>query len=159
MSMEQNEQLIKISIWINPRLNRLELFIIPVFFLIYALKEYVSSSFETIVVAPLGILAILYFFNAFYPSDKENFTDLAKVISKLCNISLSVVVIGIIYGIFGLTGTIRMFTIAIPVIIGGLVLSIYFKKKEPSIELFDGRMLLRLIIGLMICLAFVFFIN
>ncbi|WP_075602565.1 hypothetical protein [Saccharicrinis aurantiacus] len=156
--MEQNEQLVKVSKWVKPRLNKLELFLVPVFILFYSLTEYISSAYEIIIVAPLGILGIFYFLSAFYPNEDAKFTELAKVISKVSAISLSVTAIGIIYTIMHLPGSKSMLLVTIPSVAIAIILFIYFKKSEPSIKLFDNRMLLRLAISLLASIFLVFIV-
>ncbi|MCW3789587.1 hypothetical protein [Plebeiibacterium sediminum] len=146
MNWERNEHIVKISKKIYPKINKLE---VPLFFvlaLVTSLKEFTNLPVTIFIIAITGVLACLYFLGAFYPKDSNIYSNGAQSIIKVCMISLSVGLLGIMYKILHLPGALQMLVAATATMLVGFVTSLYYKYKTPEVTLFDNRMLLRMLI-------------
>jgi hypothetical protein len=155
--MEQNEQIVNMNKWVSPRLNKFEIFLVAFFCLFCGLNNFTNLSYDFIVVIPIGSLAILYFISAFVPKENQNSDAFALIIPKVAFISLSVAVIGILYWLMKIPSSFIMLLAPSITILIGLIYTIYLKVKKPKVDLFDKRMLLRLVAIFLISIYLIFF--
>ena len=146
MNRERNEQIVKISKKIYPKINKLEFPLFSILALVVSLKEFTDFPVTIFIISIIGVLACLYFIGAFYPKDSSVYSSGAQAIIKVSMISLSVGLLGIMYKILHLPGALQMLVAATATMLIGFVASVYFKYKTPEVILFENRMLLRMLI-------------
>lgn len=140
----RNELVIKIGNWISPRLNNYEAIIILFLLIGFVLRVFSLLQSSVLIAVPIMTLATLYTFDTFSISIDENAGGIEQFIYKLCSISSSVGIIGILFllerwpgnDVFIMTGCLTLI-ILIPIIL-------VIKSKKGNLIIFSQRLLLRI---------------
>lgn len=141
---KQNEQIIKISNWLAPRLDKYESMLALVFMAVLILKISTDLPVDVFLTLALITLAILYFFRSYTVPDDPNAGGMEVFIDKLASISLSVCVMGILfklenwhgYEIFLPLGLIILVIVSLGILI--------LQSKNPDLKMYTLRLKLRI---------------
>lgn len=146
--MKQNEQIVKISNWLAPKIDKYELILAFVFLVVLSLHISTELPMGVFMILDLTTLAAIFYIRAYSIPDDPNAGVTERVIDKIASMSLSVCIIGILFRLESWPGYDTMLSIGL-ITLGIAFLSIFFFKfKNPELKIYTPRLKLRIFIVL-----------
>lgn len=151
----QNEQLIKISKWISPRLDRYEVFLFII--LVAALLLRISTTLPTGIIITLSLttLATMYFICSF-SSKNESTVALEHFIKLLVGLAESMATIGILFSLMNWPSSKLMLMQGISGLMFSLLILLVMKFMKSDMKIITPRMIIRIAVIVVIGIALYF---
>jgi hypothetical protein len=143
-NINQQELAMKIGNWVSVRINKYEIMLSFVFFTGLLLHLLIDADVRIMMILPLSLLSVLYFFNAFAVPDEHYPGALMLFFHKLACFATSVTLIGIIFRIQHFPGYEMSITIGTITLLVLLPFMFFVLLKKEEGLLFYQRLLLRI---------------
>jgi len=136
----------RIGNWIYQRIDFLELILVLIFAVAFALKTQFDIPVNPLIVISLSALSLVYFLSSFKIPEVDNPEAILMFANTLSGYSLSVVSIGILFNLMNFSGSNIMLIVGSLNLILILPTIIYMKSKNKAWDFFNNRYLIRLFI-------------
>ncbi len=138
---------------IRDKIFKYELYIIAIILIVLFLKFTKIPFSGTINLLVLSVVAIIYFISAFQVNGEKSVTPRDQFFIKLCGISSSVTIIGILFASQKYPGDSNMLFIGVFTLTMTLVYIITQKNKQADFNIFNKSLIYRIITLILIALG------